>query len=372
MLFKDVIGQDTIKQQMLRSVAENRVSHALLFAGPEGCGKLPMALALAQYLNCTNRQPHDACGECPSCHKMAKLVHPDLHFVFPVVKTSSNSSPVSDSYIKEWREKVAQQSYFNLNQWFDFLGSEKQGMIYTNESAEIIRKLNLKTFEGQYKIMVIWHPELMHDSAANKLLKMIEEPPAQTRFILVSDVPGEILGTILSRTQQIRFPRLSDATISEELVKREQMQPASAQAVAKLANGNFIRSLEIAGESEEQAFFLEQFKQLMRMAYGRKIFELLALVDVLTDQTKERQKNFLIYAIRMARENYFMNLKQPAVVYLTPEEEDFSGKFSPYINDKNIHQITDELSLAHSHLEQNGNPRMVFTDLFIKMIILLK
>lgn len=372
MRFSEIIGQDVVKQQLLRTVAENRLSHALLFAGPEGCGKLPMALALAQYLNCTNRQPNDACGQCPSCHKFTKLVHPDLHFVFPVVKTSSNSAPVSDTYIKEWREFVTGNPYFNLNQWFGFIGSEKQGMIYTNESAEIIKKLNLKTFEGQYKIMVIWHPELMHESAANKLLKLIEEPPSQTQFILVSDTPGEILGTILSRTQQVRFARLSDDLVAQQLVARDNVGASSAQAIAKLSNGNYIRAVEVAGESEEQEFFLEQFKQMMRMAYGRKIFELLELVDVMVDQSKERQKNFLLYALRMVRENYFMNLKRPAIVYLTPEEENFSGKFSPFINDKNVEQISDELSMAHAHLEQNGNPRIVFTDMVIKLIVLLK
>ncbi|MFT3737537.1 MAG: DNA polymerase III subunit [Breznakibacter sp.] len=372
MLFKDVIGQDIIKQQLVRTVTENRLSHALLFAGPEGCGKLPMALALAQYLNCTSRLPDDACGQCPSCHKFAKLVHPDLHFVFPVVKSSSNSSPVSDTYIKEWREFAIASPYFNLHQWFDFIGSEKQGMIYTNESAEIIKKLSLKTFEGQFKIMVIWHPELMHESAANKLLKLIEEPPSQTQFILVSDTPGEILGTILSRTQQVRFARLPDDIINRRLVVNEHIDASSAQAIAKLSNGNYIRAVEVAGESEEQDFFLEQFKQMMRMAYGRKIFDLLELADVLVDQSKERQKNFLLYALRMVRENYFMNLKRPAIVYLTPEEENFSGRFSPFINDRNVVQISDEVSLAHAHLEQNGNPRIVFTDLMIKLIVLLK
>jgi DNA polymerase-3 subunit delta' len=371
MLFREIIGQETIKTQLIRTVNENRVSHAMLFAGPEGSGKLPMAIALAQYLNCKNKKEHDACGECPSCHKFAKLIHSDLHFVFPVVKEGS-SNPVSDTFIKEWREFVNTNSYFNLNQWFDKLGSGKQGMIYTQESGEIIRKLNLKSFEAEYKVMIIWHPELMHPSAANKLLKMIEEPPPKTIFILVSDNPGEILGTILSRTQQIRFPRLADTEVQSALTDREQIEKGIAQSVAKLANGNYIRALEIAGESEEQEFFLEKFKNLMRLAYGRKIFELLAWVDEIAEQPKERQKNFLLYALRMARENYVMNLKQPTFVYLTPEEDAFSQKFSPFINDRNIHQISDELSLAHAHLEQNGNVKIVLTDMVIKLIVLLK
>lgn len=373
MLFKEVIGQSSIKQHLVKTIQNNRLSHALLFHGPQGCGKLPTALALSQFLNCTDKQADDACGECPSCKKMAKLIHSDFHFVFPVLKTPTRTNPVSDTYIKEWREMISSTPYFNLHQWFNELDSNKgQGMIYSQESSEIIKKLNLKAFENEYKVMIIWHPEKMHMAASNKLLKMIEEPPSRTIFILVTDNIEGILGTILSRTQQIKFPRLSDEEIKDALIIREHLDEGTAASAAKLSSGNYISAANLANESEEISFFFDEFVALMRMAYGRKLMDILTWVDKLLANSKERQKNFLLYALRMVRENYILNMKQPSIVYLTPQEEQFSERFSPFINDGNAFQIAEELSLAHSHLEQNGNARIIFTDFALKLIILLK
>ncbi|MBN2165672.1 MAG: DNA polymerase III subunit delta' [Marinilabiliaceae bacterium] len=373
MLFKEVIGQETVKQHLLKTVQCNRLSHALLFIGPEGCGKLPIALALAQYLNCTNKNDNDSCGDCPSCKKYAKLIHSDLHFVFPVLKTTSIKNPVSDSFIKEWREKILKNPYFNLNQWFESIDSDKgQGMIYSQESHEIIKKLNMKAFEGEYKIMIIWHPEKMHDSAANKLLKMIEEPPSRTIFIMITDTLDGILGTILSRTQQLKFSQLNDSEIIEALTTKQYIDKQTAEYAAKLATGNFIKAIDIANESEENEFYFEKFISLMRLSYGRKLMDLFDWIDSLTDQPKERIKNFIIYCLRMVRENYIMNLKQPSIVYMTPNEENFSNRFSPFINDRNAFQIAEELSLVHAHLEQNGNVKIILTDFILKLIILLK
>jgi DNA polymerase-3 subunit delta' len=373
MLFREVAGHDSIKTQLTKMVIDGRVSHAMLFAGPQGTGKLSMALALAQFLNCTNRAGNDSCGECKSCRKFAKLQHPDLHFVFPVVKPDTKTNAVSDLYIAQWRQFVLENSYFSLTQWFSFISSEKgQGMIYTGEAAEIIRKLSLKTFEGEYKVMIIWQPEKMHEVAANKLLKMLEEPPAKTVFILVCENPADLLGTIMSRTQQIRFSRLEDEQVKEMLVTRNEFSEQVAILASRLANGNFVRALEIAGESEEQQFFFEQFVGLMRHAYGRKLFEILKWVDVIAEQSRDRQKSFLLYALRMIRENYVMNFKAPQLNYLTQEEGDWSAKFSPFISDRNAPKMMEELSLAHAHLEQNGNPKIVITDLALKFIILLK
>lgn len=373
MLFKEVIGQKSIKQHFIKTILNNRLSHAMLFIGPEGCGKLPMALAIAQYLNCTNKQETESCGECPSCKKYSKLIHSDLHFVFPVLKTKSIKDPVSDHFIKEWRETILQSPYFNLNQWFVSLNSEKgQGMIYSQESQVILKKLNMKAFESEYKVMIIWHPEKMHISAANKLLKMIEEPPSKTIFIMVSDTTDGILETILSRTQQIRFSRLPDQDIITNLTKSEMIDEANAKYVANLAYGDYIKAVALANESEENNFFFENFVSLMRLAYSRKLMDLFGWIDSILDFPKEKLKNFLLYALRMVRENYILNLKQPSIVYLTPKEEDFSSKFSPFINDGNAMTIAEELALAHSHLEQNGNARIIMTDFSLKLIILLK
>ena len=373
MQFKDVIGQEEIKKHLINTVNSNRLSHALLFLGPQGCGKLPMALALAQYINCTNKSDIDSCGGCPACKKSSKHIYPDTHFVFPVVKSNSSNSPVSDTYIKEWRSYLTRSPYFSINQWFKQINSDKgQGMIYTNESTEIVRKLNLKSFEGEYKVMIIWHPELMHVVASNKLLKMIEEPPSKTIFILITESTEGILDTILSRTQQLKFPVLSENDIRNGLIKSELVDEKAAELASQLAGGDYINAVNIARESEEYQAFFEQFVALMRLAYGRKLIELYEWIDSIIDMPKISQKNFLMYALRMIRENYIMNLKQPSLVYLTPDEENFSSRFSPFINDNNAIAIAEEISLAHSHLEQNGNARIIFTDFALKLIILLK
>lgn len=373
MKFSEVIGHEAIKKHLINMVNENRVSHAQLLAGSEGIGKIPLALAFAQYLNCKNRQGDDSCGECSSCKKYAKLIHPDLHFVFPVVKTGKASNPVSDSYLSEWREFVLANKYFNIHQWFDFLGAERgQGLIYSQESQEIIKKLSLKTFEADYKVMIIWLPERMHVAAANKLLKMLEEPPAGTVFLLISDHPGEILGTILSRTQQLKVPVLDAGDIQKALEKEYGVGGEEAARLAKLASGNYVSAKEIVEQSEERTFFFDRFISMMRLAYARKLFELIAWTDEMNAQSRERQKNFLHYAIRMIRENFIFNLREKELVYLTPEEEQFSVRFSPFINDGNVLELTQELSLAHSHIEQNGNGRIIFMDLCLKVIMLLK
>lgn len=352
---------------------EDRVSHAQLFAGPEGSGKLLLAIAFAQYLNCKHPGPNDACGECSSCKRFAKLIHPDLHFVFPVVKTSKVSNPVSDSYISEWRSLVLDKKYFNRNQWFEYLGAEKgQGLIYSQESHEIIKKLSLKTFEGKYKVMIIWQPEKMHLAAANKLLKMLEEPPQRTVFILVSNNAGEILPTISSRCQQLRIPRLSDSEIKDSLIAQQGMTADVAGKMAKLSNGSYVTAMEVVSQSEERGYFFSNFVSFMRLCYGRKLFELMTWVEEMGRQPRERQKNYLNYCLQMIRENYVMNLHEPDLVYLTPDEEGFSQNFAPFINDRNALQIAEELSLAHAHIEQNGNGRIIFMDLTLRLIMLLK
>ncbi len=353
-------------------VKENRVSHAQLFCGPEGVGKLNLALAFAQYLNCQNRQEDDSCGTCASCIKYAKLIHPDLHFVFPVVKSAKHKNPVSDSYISEWRQFVLSQPYFNINHWFSFLDADKQGLIYSQESQEIIKKLSLKTFEAKYKVMIIWLPEKMHLAAANKLLKLLEEPPAGTVFLLVSDNPNDVLGTIQSRAQRLNIPALSIADIATALESEYELSREECERYAKLSVGNYVAAREIIEQSDERTYFFDKFVSMMRLAYGRKLFDLIDWCDDMNRQPKERQKNFFEFALRLIRENFMMNIQEQELLYLSPEEENFSVRFSPFINDGNILQLSEEFSLAHSHLEQNGNARIILMDLCLKVIMLLK
>jgi len=375
MQFNQVVGQQDIKARLVRMVAENRVSHSLLFTGPEGNGKLAMAIAFAQYLNCLNPGANDSCGECSSCKKYAKLVHPDLHFVFPVIKNNNDKNPVSDTFISEWRALVNETPYFTLTTWLNQIrkeGDNKQGAIFTSESGEIIKKLSLKTFEGKYKVMIIWMPEKMNESTANKLLKILEEPYGNTVFILVSNQPDEMISTILSRTQQLKIPGYSLEEVKDYLKKNFEVSDDLAFGAAKVANGNLIRGVEQVQMSEENKVFFEQFVQMMRFAYARKVGDLLKWVEEMSKYPRELQRNFLNYAINMIRENYIMNFKEPDIVYLTPEQHEWSKKFSPFINDKNAMIISEDLALADSHIGQNGNSKIILFDLGLKLIISIK
>lgn len=372
MYFKDIIGQETVKQRLRLEVREGRVPHAQLFAGPEGTGALPLAIAYARFLLCTRRGEEDACGTCPSCVKLNKLAHPDLHFVFPVVKRKGGGDTVSDDYIREWRELAISTPYFGMNHWLDAMGAEnQQAQIFVKESDELVRKLSLKSSEGGYKVVIIWLPEKMKMECANKLLKLLEEPPAQTVFLLVSEEPDRILPTILSRTQRINVPRLEDAEIAEALKVRFGLQDTDAAETARLAEGSYLQALEIIHLSEDTQLFFGLFVSLMRLAYQRKVKEMREWSDTVAAMGRERQKDFLTYCQRMVRESFVSNFHRKEMNYMNREEENFTIRFAPFINERNVMGITDELAEAQTHIEQNVNPRMVFFDFALKMIVLL-
>ena len=372
MYFKDIIGQETVKQRLRLEVREGRVPHAQLFAGPEGTGALPLAIAYARFLLCTRRGEEDACGTCPSCVKLNKLAHPDLHFVFPVVKRKGGGDTVSDDYIREWRELAISTPYFGMNHWLDAMGAEnQQAQIFVKESDELVRKLSLKSSEGGYKVVIIWLPEKMKVDCANKLLKLLEEPPAQTVFLLVSEEPDRILPTILSRTQRINVPRLEDAEIAEALKARFGLQDTDAAETARLAEGSYLQALEIIHLSEDTQLFFGLFVSLMRLAYQRKVKEMREWSDTVAAMGRERQKDFLTYCQRMVRESFVSNFHRKEMNYMNREEENFTIRFAPFINERNVMGITDELAEAQTHIEQNVNPRMVFFDFALKMIVLL-
>lgn len=372
MYFKDIIGQETVKQRLRLEVREGRVPHAQLFAGPEGTGALPLAIAYARFLLCTRRGEEDACGTCPSCVKLNKLAHPDLHFVFPVVKRKGGGDTVSDDYIREWRELAISTPYFGMNHWLDAMGAEnQQAQIFVKESDELVRKLSLKSSEGGYKVVIIWLPEKMKVECANKLLKLLEEPPAQTVFLLVSEEPDRILPTILSRTQRINVPRLEDAEIAEALKARFGLQDTDAAETARLAEGSYLQALETIHLSEDTQLFFGLFVSLMRLAYQRKVKEMREWSDTVAAMGRERQKDFLTYCQRMVRESFVSNFHRKEMNYMNREEENFTIRFAPFINERNVMGITDELAEAQTHIEQNVNPRMVFFDFALKMIVLL-
>lgn len=375
MNFASIPGQEEIKTKLLRSVKEERVSHAQLFAGPEGCGSMALALAYARYISCENRTETDSCGTCKSCVKYEKLIHPDLHFVFPVIKGKKASDPVSDNYIEEWREFVKKAPYFSLNNWMDSIEvGNAQGMIFASEASEIIKKLSLKTFESDFKIMIIWLPEKMHQATSNKLLKMIEEPPEKTLFLLVSDEPDKVIPTILSRCQLIKIPSFKNRDIENYLLNRFNLPADKAADISRVSNGNLTRAIELCENEESSAANLDRFKSLMRFAWKRDIISLINWSEEIASTGRESQKNFISFSLRLLRENLMLTLDQlkNKLVYLTGDEADFSGKFHPSVNQNNIYQLNEELNLVYSHIESNGNAKIVFLDLALKVTKLIR
>jgi DNA polymerase-3 subunit delta' len=375
MNFSQIPGQKTVIDRLRSAVAENRVSHALLFYGPEGSGKFAIALTFARYISCEKRTPEDACGLCPSCVKYDKLIHPDLHFVFPVIKKKSGTEPVSDTYISQWREMVRKSLWFSLSTWTEAMEvANEQALIPVAEAAEIIKKLNLKSFESDFKIMIIWLPEKMNPETANKLLKMIEEPPAKTIFILVSEEDDRLLPTITSRCQHIRIPSVEAEEMSEFLTREYNVDRTRAGEIAGIANGNMVRAIDLARDDDSMTIHLDRFTRLMRTAYSRDIQSIISWSEETAALGRERQKSFLSYALRLIRENFIMNFngKENRLVNLTTAEDEFSGKFHPFINEKNISTLDREFNLAYAHVESNGNTKMIFLDLALRTMRLIR
>ena len=376
MLFADVIGQEVIKTQLRRLVDDNRMPHALLFAGPRGNGKLPLAVALAHYLLCSGRHDGDSCASCPTCTKVNKLIHSDLHFVFPVLKkkgSSSDSTPVSDDYIAQWRELFISNPYMTYADWLSKMGVEnQQPMIYERESSEILHKLSLQSREGGWKIVIIWLPEKMKEVCSNKLLKIIEEPPKETLFILVSEEPEAIIPTILSRTQRIDIPAITTGDIADALIKRYHLTPEDAASVSRQSGGSWDKAEEHLRIDSEKELYLELFMQMMRVAYARNIREMKKWSEQVAALGRERQKHLLDYCQRMIRENFIMNFRHDEMLSMNPAERNFSVRFSPFVNEKNIFGIVEELSEAQRHIEHNVNAKMVFFDMSLRMIVWIK
>ena len=375
MNFAQIPGQKEIKGKLLRSVKEERVSHAQLFAGPEGCGSMALALAYARYISCEDRSDIDSCGTCKSCVKYEKLIHPDLHFVFPVIKGKKVTDPVSDNYLGEWREFVKRSPYFTLNNWMDSIEvGNAQGMIFASEASEIIKKLSLKTFESDFKIMIIWLPEKMHQATANKLLKMIEEPPEKTLFLLVSEEPDKVIPTILSRCQLVKIPSFSSSDIEKYLINRFNIATDKAADISRVSNGNITRAIELCENEDSSLTNLERFKSLMRFAWKRDIISLINWSEEMASTGREAQKNFISFSLRLLRENLMLSLDQHrnGLVFLTGDEADFSGKFHLSVNQNNIYPLNEELNLVYSHIESNGNAKIIFLDLALKVTRLIR
>ncbi len=374
MFFSEIIGQAALKKRLVQSVKNNRVSHAQLFFGQAGTGALPLAIAYAQYISCTGEKQEDSCGQCPSCLKYRKLVHPDLHFLFPVNTTASKKDdPYCDDFLPEWRSFVLQQPYAGLNDWYSFIELEnKQGLIKEKESDAIAKKLSFKSYESDVKIAVIWMAEKMHDVASNKLLKLLEEPPAMTIFLLITENPDLLLATIRSRCFPVKVPLVDDEDIISALQTRNGVEAAKSAHIARLASGNYARALELIGEDEEESFLLMTFGNFMREGYTGNIEAGMKTIDTLNALTREKQKAFLEYALRLIRENMVKHFNQPGLNFMNADEEEFSIKFSNYVRAHNVAPLTEELNKAVYDIERNGNSKIILLDLMLKAGSLLK
>ena len=369
MRFADIIGQDDIKRHLIGTVKENRISHAQMFLGREGYGTLPLAIAYAQYINCQHRTDTDSCGECPSCRQISNLAFPDLHFAFPVPATgSTKEKAISDSFFTKWSDFIKQNPYGSYQQWLDFVDAgNSQGSIRVDESNEIIRKLNMKSFNSEYKIMVIWIPEKMNAEASNKLLKIIEEPFPKTLFLLVAENTENIISTIISRTQLVRVPRITDADLCDGLQRVTGIDAAKAEKIARISEGDFGKALEYSSQAADLAQNLELFMRIMRTSYAYKAPDMIALAEELGALGREKQKALLSYSERMVRENLIMNRNLGQMVRLTDDEADFAQKFSRFIHPQNSGFIAEALDKACYHISRNASAKIVFMDTIITL-----
>ncbi len=373
MKFKSVIGQKGVRDQLIRSTMENRVSHALMFHGPEGSGKFPLALSFAQYLVCSDPGNEDSCGVCPSCQKAEKNIHPDIHFVFPVASLRSITKPVSDHFIQDWRKYLDSCTYTDLQSWLSFVNVEnKQASIFVHEAESILRKLQLKSFESDRKVVVIWLPEKMNITAANKLLKIIEEPPDKTFFLMVTQSTDDIIPTILSRTQLVKVNKINERDLEQCLLENFPEKGDVIHGVARLANGNYIQALDLLQSNEQNKLYFEHFVLWMRYAYGFRIAELLEWIPKISQLGREKQKEFLLYCLHMIKGNFHMNRGMMEIMRLSPEEKGFSERFNQFVNPGNIDKLSHLFSEAIAQIGMNANPRILFLDMSTKLYRLFR
>jgi DNA polymerase III subunit delta' len=373
MLFSEIIGQDRVKRHLITTVRESRVSHAQLFLGSEGVGNLALAIAYAQYINCGNRSETDSCGTCPSCIKYNKLIHPDLHFVYPTASTDKFSKPVSRNFIEKWRELVMEQKgYFKFSDWTGKIGIErKQAVINAQDCNDMLNQLSYKSYEAEYKVMIIWMVEKLYHAAAPKILKILEEPPDKTLFLLVTESHEKIISTILSRTQLVKIPPIEEKDLIHALDKQG-MDVKTVRDAVRVASGNYIEARRLVSEPGEEEDHLERFTKWMRLCYKIPFKEINEFANEMAKLNRDSQKNFLIYSIRILREAFLMGIKQSELLRVKNNEEAFLLKFHPFVHRNNIGLLTDELNKSIAHIERNVNSSILFLDASIRLSQLLK
>lgn len=385
MSIKEVIGQKDVWARLMQMVEEERVPHAMLFCGPRGCGKMATALAFASYMM-GERDVNDLPSgtELTDTQRRAsamlkKWEHPDIHFTYPTIKTSdmaSDHKPISADFASQWRELLAQGPYFQIDQWMRKMGKSdadfnKQAIITAEETDDLSHKLNFKSVLGGYKISVIWLPERMNLSSANKILKLLEEPPSKTLFIMVSEEPELLLETIRSRTQRIDFKKIDDESMEKALVERRALEKGNAHRIARIAHGNWNAALEELDSGNENRQHLDMFIMLMRLAYMRNIHDLKKWSEIVATFGREKQKRMLDYFNHMVRESFMYNFHQEELTYMTLDEENFAKNFARFINEANVIDIFNLFDECKRFIGQNANAKIVFFDLALKIIVLL-
>lgn len=366
MRFSAVIGQEELKQHLIDEVNNDKISHAQLFLGKSGYGGLPLALSFVQYLFCTNKEEKDSCGECDSCRKIEKLQHPDLHFSFPVVQANSKTS---DPVLADWRDQLNEEPYFNLYNWTKRIDPrERKPIISTQESLEIIKKLSLRSYEGGYKVMVVWMADEMNPACANKLLKIIEEPPAKTLFLLVAESQDKMLQTILSRTQIVKIPRISLEALTSNLSTKFGKSKDTVESVAARADGDAIEAMEHLGDHEDENHNREQFIQLMRVCYKKSVLEMMNWSESIGAESKGKQKAFLKYALHMFRQSMLRNYTEDHLTRVSSEEDAFLDKFAQFISGNNVFGFMETFDKSYYHIERNANPKILFMNLCFQVM----
>ena len=379
MNFNNIVGQEFIKNHLTKSASAGRISHAQLFVGQSGSGTLAMALAYAQYILCNNNNYENSDGLDFCNIKFNNYSHPDLNFIYPTVTTEDiKKSPKSIDFIKDWRQFILDNPYGSLFDWYNVLGvGNKQGFIRVEDASEILKSLSLKSYEGGYKIMIVWMADKMNNDAANKLLKLLEEPPEKTLFLLITDNEEDILQTIRSRCQVLHFNALSENDIKEAIIKKYNCEPANADRIARQSQGDYNKALHIYNNDSEDEPFEEWFVTWVRAAFRAKgnataIHDLISWSEQIATLGRETQKKFLQFCIEIFRQALVLNYQAPSLVYFIPKDEKFKlENFAPFVNGNNINDIFTELSDAMYHIERNGNAKIILTDLSIKLTRLI-
>ena len=366
MKFIDISGFEKEKNFLINSENKNHVAHAQLFFGSEGSPNLSLALAFISFLNCNNKVNNDSCGECPSCKKIDKMIHPDVHFIFPVAPTTKiNKNVISDLFIKEWRNFILDDPYQNVNDWFNFYGFEnKSPNISKDESRNLIKKLTLKPFESENKIVLIWLPEYLHLYTSNALLKILEDPPPKTFFFLITNDYNRLLKTILSRVQMFKIRNFSDEELKKEILKKEDIAENELSKLILTSDGNLNQAKKIINSSNED--FLSFFKIWMRNCYSNDYAKIQLDLEWFNNQTKINKKAFLIYSLNLIRESFVIKINS-SLSRIVDEESEFIKNFSQSLNEEKTEKIILELNDSIRFLERNANPKIIFLDLSIEI-----